>query len=234
MSDGGRDELYEVACATCGKTFDALPQAFCGCLVKERTLLCPACGSCFCRAPRAYREAFWSGAPQALWDRKMAETRTPWAPPPNPPPAGVTRPLVLVVDDEPGIQRLALQAVSSFGYGVVLAGDGAEGLRLAREYRPDLVLTDALMPKMDGREMCRRIKEDPATAGTATVVMTSVYTGAAQRYEAPRAFHVDEYLAKPLAPEQLRAVLERLAPLGGRAQSAGSRPARPPADEFGG
>lgn len=217
MSDGpagsGSEERYEVRCARCGGRFDALAAPWCRCLVKERSLVCPRCKTCFCKAARPYRETFWAEAPQALWDRKMAEHRQPYAPAPNPPPDRVTRPLVLLVDDEAWILRLARETVVSLGYGVVVAQDGEEGLALAAAYRPDLVLSDALMPKMDGREMCRRIKADPATAGAKTVVMTSVYKGTAQRYEAMGAFQVDEYLAKPLDEATLAAVLARL--LGG-------------------
>lgn len=205
----GQDR-YEVRCATCGKPFDALPAPWCRCLIKERTLVCPHCKACFCKAARTYREKFWASAPQALWDRKMAEHRLQAAPPPNPEPADVARPLVLLVDDEAGILRLAHQVIREMGYGVIWARDGEEGLQAARLYKPDLVLSDALMPKMDGREMCRQVKADPLTAATKTVVMTSVYKGTLQRFEAMRAFQVDEYLAKPLEPEALAAVLTKL------------------------
>lgn len=206
----GGAERYDVRCAACLSPFDALAASWCGCLVKERSLVCPQCGACFCKAPRPYREKLWAGAPEALWDRKMAEHRRGLALPPNPPPAQAARPLVLIVDDEPGILRHARESVAALGYGVVVGQDGEEGLALARAYRPDLVLSDALMPKLDGREMCRRIKEDPATASARTVVMTSVYKGTAQRYEAIGAFQVDEYLSKPLDQATLAAVLGKL------------------------
>ena len=209
--DGTRGrERYEVRCAVCRAPYDALAAAWCRCLVKERSLVCPSCGACSCKAPRSYREKLWTEAPQELWDRKMEEHRRGAALPPNPPPKEVSRPLVLVVDDEAEVLRIAREAVASLGHGVVVARDGEEGLALARAYRPDVVLSDALMPKLDGREMCRRIKEDLALASVRTVVMTSVYRGTAQRYEAIGAFHVDEYLAKPLDQATLAAVLEKL------------------------
>lgn len=201
---------YVVPCFSCQAPFDALATAWCGCLTSKRTLVCPACGGCFCKAPTAYKQNFWEKAPQALWDRAMADRRIVFEPPPNPPPASAKRPLILVVDDEPDIQRATLAALEELGYGAVLARDGLEGIQLASRYRPDLVLADAFMPKMDGREMCRRLKASPATAGLKIVIMTAVYTAARYRSEAFREFHADDYVSKPLELKELRAVLARV------------------------
>ena len=118
--------------------------------------------------------------------------------------------MVLVVDDEPNIQQMAVRAVGSLGYGVALARNGEEGLALAAAYKPEVVLTVAMMPKIDGREMCRQIKERPENAGTKVVIMTSLYTAARYRSEAYKDFHADEYLSKPLDFQQLQAVLRKL------------------------
>ena len=119
------------------------------------------------------------------------------------------RPLVLVVDDEKDIQRIASRVLSGLGYGVIVAKDGPEGLELAKAYRPEMILADALMPKMDGREMCRRVKEDPALAGIKVVVMTSVYNHPKYRTEGLRVFQADDYLNKPLDLAQLNALLQK-------------------------
>lgn len=84
-----------------------------------------------------------------------------------------------------------------------------DALELARRYRPQLVFTDALMPRLDGREMARRIKEDPDTAAAKVVVMTALYTNVKYRSEGFKVYKVDDYLAKPLGFEQLRAVLQK-------------------------
>lgn len=202
-------ESHEVSCHACGRAFDALAAPFCSCLVSERTLVCAHCGQCFCKAPAAYKRQFWSGAPPALRDRKRQEHHGEAAVPANRGEDEVTRPLVLVVDDEPDIQRVAGRVVSRLGYGLLVAGDGEEGLALARRYRPDLVLTDALMPKLDGREMGRRIKEDPETAAATVVVMTALYTSAKYRTEGLRVYKVDDYVAKPLAVDELQALLKK-------------------------
>jgi CheY-like chemotaxis protein len=200
---------YVVQCHKCRMPFDALQASFCSCLVSERSLTCPSCGACFCKAPLAYKSKFWSAAPKQLWDRKLEERREEFVPPPNPPPGAVTRPLVLVVDDEKDIQRVAIRVVEALGYGVLLAPNGIEALLLVKQYKPELVLTDALMPKLDGREMARRIKEDPETANVKVVVMTALYTQVKYQTEAYKTFKVDDYLTKPLETEQLRAVLEK-------------------------
>jgi CheY-like chemotaxis protein len=198
---------YVVQCHKCALPFDALQTSWCSCLVSERTLACPSCGSCFCKAPLAYKSKFWAGAPKEMWDRKLEEKRQPFDPPANPAPGEALRPLVLLVDDEKDVQRVAIRVIEGLGYGVVLGRDGVEGLELARLYKPDLVLTDALMPKLDGREMGRRIKDDPETAHIKVVVMTGLYTNPKYQTEGFRTFKVDDYLIKPLDSEQLRAVL---------------------------
>jgi CheY-like chemotaxis protein len=203
------EETYSVACATCLAAFDALESTWCSCLVSERTLVCPHCLQCFCKAPAAYKSRFWSSAPKALWDRKFQEHHEQFTPPVNPDPESVARPLVLVVDDELDIQRVATRVVESLGYGLVLARDGEEGLELARRYRPQLVLTDALMPKLDGREMGRRIKADAEMGDAKVVVMTALYTNVKYRNEGFKTYKVDDYVAKPLAFEELRALLQK-------------------------
>lgn len=209
--DSASPSRYEVSCHQCQALFDSLAAAWCNCLVAERTLVCPSCGSCFCKAPRPYRLKFWSEAPKSLWEAKLAEHAAAFEPPNNPPVGDLRRPLVLVVEDDPAIQRVAMLAVERLGYGALLAKDGAEGLNLAHQYMPDAVLSDALMARMDGRELCRRLKEDPATRHIKVAVMTSLYTGARYRSEAVSTYRVDEYLTKPLDPEILKATLRKLA-----------------------
>jgi CheY-like chemotaxis protein len=202
-------QTYNVTCFHCQGGFDALQTTWCSCLVTERTLVCSICFECFCKASPSYKQKFWSGAPKELWERKFKEHHETFEPPPNPAPADVERPLVLLVDDEKDIQRVAVKVIGSLGYGMVLAKNGEEGLQLAKLYKPDLVLSDALMPKLDGREMCRRIKSDPETEGIKVVVMTALYTNVKYKTEAYRNFRVDDYLAKPLDFTTLREVLQK-------------------------
>lgn len=200
--------VYVVKCPYCQAPLDCREAGWCSCLAPERSLVCPTCLRCACAAPAGYKQAFWREAPAELRERHKQEhsVTTVWA---NPEPHQAPRPLVLLLDDEPGIRRIASRLITALGYGVVVGRNGNEGFDLARRYRPDLVLADALMPGLDGRELALRIKQDAALAATPVVVMTSVYTAAKYRNQAFNAYRVDDYLAKPLELSALRAVLER-------------------------
>jgi CheY-like chemotaxis protein len=107
------------------------------------------------------------------------------------------------------IRRIAFAAITRLGYCAIVAGNGEEGIALAVKYKPDLILTDALMPKLDGREMCRRIKMDPRTSATKVVVMTSLYTASRQKHEAYKEFQADDFLPKPLEFRSLEELLRK-------------------------
>lgn len=202
------EETCLVNCYNCQNTLDATDAVWCTCLTSERTLVCPSCMQCFCRAPKAYKDKFWNDAPQSLWDLKIAEEKELFCKP-NPAPEFVNRPLILIVDDEPMIQGTAARAIEKFGYGTILARDGMEGLALAKKYKPDMILSDMLMPKMEGIELCRFLKADPETNKIKVVLMTSLYTKAKHRTETYRTANPDEYLMKPLDFNQLWDVLKK-------------------------
>jgi two-component system KDP operon response regulator KdpE len=67
--------------------------------------------------------------------------------------------IILIVDDDPSLLELAQYNLEAEGYQVILAGDGVEGLRLAYAKRPDLLILDVMMPKMDGYQVCQRVRE---------------------------------------------------------------------------
>jgi CheY-like chemotaxis protein len=148
-------------------------------------------------------------APGGLWDLPLAEQTTEGVPEGNPHPSKVTRPLVLLVDNEPNIRRVVSRAIQSLGFGMIRGTNGDEALLLAKEFQPDLILTDALIPGLDGREMCGHIKADPETARIRVVVMTVLYPNVMYAMEAYKKFKVDEYVTKPLEFEALRALLRR-------------------------
>lgn len=203
-------KTYIVTCDNCRKQYDAMLEEWCTCLVTERTLVCPHCMDCFCKAPLEFKLDFWTEAPQGMWDRRLQEESRFAAVKSNPMASLAKRPLVLVLDDERPILSMAAQLIEGLGYGVVTGANGEEGLALARSYKPDLVLSDALMPRMDGREMCRKIKTDPQLSKTRVIIMTSLSTRPRDRSTAFKEFRMDEYLQKPLAFKDLRKVLEKL------------------------
>jgi CheY-like chemotaxis protein len=196
-------EQYDVCCFNCQNTFDATHAEWCSCVGRDNTLVCEHCHGCFCKAPAAYRERFWIDAPPSLFERKMIGSKRALNARANPEPLDVKRPLILLVEDDENVQLIVRTVVSSMGYGFVVGANGQEGLSLAREYNPDLILSDAFMPKLDGREMCRLLKEDPATSRSKAIIMTGLYTDRKYRNEALDYFKVDDYVAKPLAVDDL-------------------------------
>ena len=80
---------------------------------------------------------------------------------------------VLVADDEESITELVAFALELEGYVVIQAPDGPEALRLARDEHPDLAMVDVMMPGLDGREVSRRLKEDPATSSIPVLLFSA-------------------------------------------------------------
>jgi DNA-binding response OmpR family regulator len=108
---------------------------------------------------------------------------------------------ILVVDDEPSLRLLVVGTLQASGYQLFKAENGYEALDIARREKPDLVLLDVVMPEMDGFEVCRRLKADPATTD-AVVVMLSVLGQEADRKKGLEA-GADAYLTKPFSPAAL-------------------------------
>jgi two-component system chemotaxis response regulator CheY len=103
---------------------------------------------------------------------------------------------VVYVEDEPAVQRLVEFWLLDAGFTVHLAGDGAAGLERAREVRPDLVVTDALMPVMSGDELVDAMRSDPDLAGIPIVMATAA--ASPLRIERMLARGCRAVLAKPL------------------------------------
>ena len=94
------------------------------------------------------------------------------------------------------------------GYRVVDAADGSTGLAAVRAERPDLVITDVLMPVMDGYELVRQLRLDPATSGIPVVFFTGHY-GESEARALALSSGVSCVLTKPVTPEQLIATVRR-------------------------
>jgi diguanylate cyclase (GGDEF)-like protein len=129
------------------------------------------------------------------------------------PPAADTA--VLVVDDEPGVTRLLESILAPTGVRVLVAHNGLAALELAVRERPAYVISDVLLPGLDGFELCRRIKGDAALAGIPVALMTVADSGAKLR-EGASAFGADLFLDKPLAEDAVLAAASRLAALAAR------------------
>src|SRR3990170_6739537 len=80
---------------------------------------------------------------------------------------------ILVVDDDPDIARFVEVNLRSAGYEVAVAADGEEALEKAAVMRPDLVLLDVMMPRIDGFEVAQRLRRNPQTANTSIIMLTA-------------------------------------------------------------
>jgi len=118
---------------------------------------------------------------------------------------------ILVVDDEPDVLDLVVYRLRRSGYEVIEAPNGEEGLALAISEQPDLIVADVMMPRVDGYELTRRLRDEDATRGIPIILLTARTQEAdvSQGFEAG----ADDYLKKPFNPDELvariRAVLGR-------------------------
>ena len=108
---------------------------------------------------------------------------------------------VLVVDDDPVIQKLLQVNFEMEGYSVITAGDGEEGLRRAQSERPDIVLLDIMMPKMNGLEVAAALKADDETAGIPVILLSA--KAQSSDVQAGMEAGADDYITKPFDPLEL-------------------------------
>ena len=108
---------------------------------------------------------------------------------------------LLIADDELGIRRLVRMTLESDQYEIIEAADAQEALGMARAHRPELVLLDVMMPKGTGFDVCRALKEDPATKDI-TVVMLTARSQKSDVAEGEVA-GADDYFTKPFSPVNL-------------------------------
>ena len=108
---------------------------------------------------------------------------------------------ILVVDDEPDAIELIRFNLKASGYEVLTAEDGEEALAKARKFSPDMSLLDVMLPEIDGLEVCKILRRDPATASLPIIMLT------AKASEIDRVlgleFGADDYVTKPFSPREL-------------------------------
>lgn len=110
-------------------------------------------------------------------------------------------PKILVVDDEPDAVELIRFNLKSNGYQVVTASDGGEALKMARTFSPDLIILDLMLPEVDGLEVCKILRLNPATSIVPIIMVT------AKAAEIDRVLGLelgaDDYVTKPFSPREL-------------------------------
>ncbi len=120
------------------------------------------------------------------------------------------RPVVFIVDDDDAIRALLARVLKSDGYDCVEAGDGRVTLEVLRTLRPALILLDAMLPGVQGYDVCQLVKGSPAFAGTPVVMVSAVM----KDFEHARAFQevlgADAFVEKPFDVHYLRQVVARL------------------------
>lgn len=109
---------------------------------------------------------------------------------------------VLVIDDEPAILGVLSVFLETEGFDVVQARDGREGLDRAREQRPDIVVSDVMMPLLDGRELCRMMQADPNLSAIPMIMMSAAGESVLRGACCP-----DAFIAKPFDLDLLLATI---------------------------
>jgi len=115
---------------------------------------------------------------------------------------------ILLADDEEDIKTVISMFLRSQGYDVVTAFDGLDTLEKVRTERPDLILLDIMMPVLDGYEVCKRLKEDAATADIPILILSA----AAHIESVNRGLRAGakDYIVKPFDPEKLLEKIEHV------------------------
>ena len=138
--------------------------------------------------------------------------------PSSAPPSGTGSAVILCVERDPYVRELESYFLTEAGFGVTFAEDGLQALELARRLHPTIIITEILVPKLDGLALCRRLKSDPATSDIAVLVFSLLH--AERRAQDAGA---DAFLTKPLSADSLKETVRRLL---ARRAASGSPPRR--------
>lgn len=122
--------------------------------------------------------------------------------------------LILIIDDDVDFAEATATVLRAWSYEVRISGNGEEGLALARELRPALVIADVLMPGRDGVDLCRALKQRPETHDMPVLLLSAIASERDMDLSAasgdPLWLPCDAYLAKPTSFADLQRVIERL------------------------
>jgi CheY-like chemotaxis protein len=115
---------------------------------------------------------------------------------------------ILNIDDSPTVQRLIEMILASQGYKVILASDGEAGIAMAKAEKPAVILVDFVMPKMNGFQVCKTLKEDPEFQDTPIILVTSKGDKVGSKFV--DVLGITEYFTKPFQPEELLAKIREV------------------------
>ena len=108
---------------------------------------------------------------------------------------------ILIADDNENIREALTYLLEDEGYKLSLAKDGAETLRKVKEFRPDILFLDIMMPEINGYDVCRTIKTDPSLKNTYVIMLTA--KGQVAELERGKEVGADEYIVKPFSPMEI-------------------------------
>src|SRR6187549_3790120 len=114
--------------------------------------------------------------------------------------------LVLVIDDSPTITKVVQLVLTKAGYQVQTAVDGEQGLVAVREQRPNLILLDFVMPRMNGYQFCRELTADAKLRDIPVVLMSAKGDQVGERFV--KVMGIVDYITKPFSPEAITAVVQ--------------------------
>lgn len=115
---------------------------------------------------------------------------------------------ILIVDDEPDILRVVMFRLRKAGYEVISAEDGQAGWQMAITEMPDFILLDIRLPLMDGFEVCKKLKEDPKTAGIPVIFLSA--SSAEDLSSKVKEYNAEGFMRKPFEPDELLKTIEKI------------------------
>ena len=115
---------------------------------------------------------------------------------------------LLVIEDDAAIRELIVHTLKTAGYAVETAGDGVQGLALARKIGPALIILDVMLPEMDGLEVCKSLRGDVKTANLPILMLTA--KGEETDKIVGLELGADDYMTKPFSPKELTARIKAL------------------------
>ncbi len=118
--------------------------------------------------------------------------------------------VILIVEDDPKSLELTQAIIEASGYSTIAAIDGEQGVKLARDKKPDLILMDIMMPKMDGYTACHAIKTDKLTREIPVIMLTAA--GYELNKKLAQKIGASGYVTKPFNIEELQRIINQYLP----------------------
>ncbi len=115
---------------------------------------------------------------------------------------------ILIADDNENIRDALTYLLEDEGYALSMAKDGSDTLKKVREFRPDILFLDIMMPEMNGYEVCRVIKNDPQLKNTYIIMLTA--KGQVAEQERGKEVGADEYIVKPFSPMEILSKIKNI------------------------